>query len=296
MMAERINHTDLEILSAYLDGQISPTERQRLESRLAQEPALRSALADLRRTRQLLRVAPQAQRRRSFALTPEMVRPPRRMQRAFSTMRLVSVVASLLFAVVFIGNAFTAGFRSGSIALAPASADMAEEQAFDLGATEIESLAAADEADDANGLDAPAGEEPPAEDEAGTDQRDAAAPEGAQPSQVAELSEGVLYSTATPQGAGTPAPYDAAAPSPTTGMSPTGPPLTTSKTDGSGETDLPEAQEAGADGQGGVGTGERDRNLVPIITPAPLQFIKGGLALVAVVSGALALVLRKRVR
>lgn len=304
MMAERINPNDLELLSAYLDGQISPTQRVRLDSRLAQEPALQQALSDLRRTRQLLWMAPNAQRRRSFTLTPEMVKPLLRMQRAFSTMRMVSVLASVLFGVIVLGDAFTAGFRSGIIALAPASADMAEEQASDVGALEMESLAAADEADNSTAFDAPDMEEPAVGGGDDSDQRDAAA-EGVQPSQVVGLSEGLLASTPSPQGTAAPGADRAALPSTTAGPSPTGTPPITSKVAEGGQTDLPDDQPAEeeppmvaqmeADGEVDEATVERDR-IVSLVSFTPLQALKSGLALVALVTGALALILRKRLR
>lgn len=133
MMADRISPKDFELLSAYLDGQVSAGERQRLDSRLAREADLRRALAQLRQTRELLRTAPHLQRPRSFALTPEMVKSRARLIRAFSAVRMVSIVAGILFAFLFAGDLFFNSFRVGNIAFAPqagemaAEADMAEE-------------------------------------------------------------------------------------------------------------------------------------------------------------------------
>ena len=61
-----MNQRDLELLSAYLDGQLNPSESTRLESRLNSDPQLASVLTDLRATRNLLRKLParRAPRRR----------------------------------------------------------------------------------------------------------------------------------------------------------------------------------------------------------------------------------------
>src|SRR3954465_14309890 len=60
----QLNDADLELLSAYIDRQLSDGERAALERRLSQEPALRGALAEARAT---------------GALPPDLepVRPPR---------------------------------------------------------------------------------------------------------------------------------------------------------------------------------------------------------------------------
>ena len=55
------NFRDIEQLSSYLDGQLSPSESARLESRLASDPELASAFNDLRAARGILRKLPVAQ-------------------------------------------------------------------------------------------------------------------------------------------------------------------------------------------------------------------------------------------
>ncbi len=69
---------DLQTLSAYLDGALSPRASRRLEARLAQEPALQQTLDELAWTRQVLRRAPKRRAPRSFVLSPRMagVRAP----------------------------------------------------------------------------------------------------------------------------------------------------------------------------------------------------------------------------
>lgn len=50
-----MNQRDLELLSSYLDGQLSPSDSARLEGRLKTDLQLASVLNDLRATRTLLR-------------------------------------------------------------------------------------------------------------------------------------------------------------------------------------------------------------------------------------------------
>ena len=69
---------DMEIISAYLDGQLSPSERARLEKRLQAEAGLAAALQELRQTRAILHRTPQRRAPRSFTLALKMagIRPP----------------------------------------------------------------------------------------------------------------------------------------------------------------------------------------------------------------------------
>ncbi len=61
---------DLEMLSAYLDGELRPSEKDALEARLARDETLRAVLDELRANRLLLRQAPRLKAPRSFTLDP----------------------------------------------------------------------------------------------------------------------------------------------------------------------------------------------------------------------------------
>lgn len=69
--------SDIELLSAYLDNQLSVAERVRLERRLGAEPALSAELEDLRGTAAALRALEPLRPPRSFALDPAKVAKPR---------------------------------------------------------------------------------------------------------------------------------------------------------------------------------------------------------------------------
>lgn len=65
-----LSERDLELLSAFLDGELSDHERDAIEQRLAREGDLRRALDDLRATVRLVSTLPRLKAPRSFALDP----------------------------------------------------------------------------------------------------------------------------------------------------------------------------------------------------------------------------------
>ncbi len=109
-MRQRIRPQDWEALSAYLDGELSPKERARLEARLQASADLRLALDELRRTRAVLRLGGKIRAPRNFTLTPDMLATPTQGQQAFglfSAMRLTSALATALFLLVLLGDLLT---------------------------------------------------------------------------------------------------------------------------------------------------------------------------------------------
>ena len=123
-----------ELLSAYLDGQLSAGERARLETRLAADPALRAELEALRHTVALVRDLPPVPIPRNFILPqtmaarPRPVRPPRP-RRAWAAPLLTAATAfvSLLFVVVLAGDLLLSGM--GGQAFAPAAEPLLEAEA-----------------------------------------------------------------------------------------------------------------------------------------------------------------------
>ena len=95
---------DVEKLSAYLDGQLKPSEIARLETRLKADPELASILKDLRQARGVLRQLPQRRAPRNFTLTPKMVglKPP--LPRTYPVFRFATVLATLLLFFTFATN------------------------------------------------------------------------------------------------------------------------------------------------------------------------------------------------
>ena len=118
-MKPQISSRDLKSLSLFLDGQLSPTERQRQERRLQGNQALSQALNEMRQTRTLLRSMPKRRAPHNFTLSPQMIEVRGR-KPIFPVMGFVSALASILFVLVLAGD-LTGLFTSStkSVALQP---------------------------------------------------------------------------------------------------------------------------------------------------------------------------------
>ncbi len=92
-----LSFRDLELLSAYLDRELSQKEKTRLVARIIKEPELARALEDLRQTRHMLRRTPRRKAPRNFTLTPKMagIRPP--VPRLVPALSWASAVAMVMF-------------------------------------------------------------------------------------------------------------------------------------------------------------------------------------------------------
>jgi hypothetical protein len=91
---------DIERLSAFLDGDLSPIEVERLEARLRQEADLRRLLEELRYTVAQLKGLPEVKAPRNFTLTPATAGIKPRREPLFSFFRFASAVAAVALAVV----------------------------------------------------------------------------------------------------------------------------------------------------------------------------------------------------
>ncbi len=123
-----------ELLSAYLDGELDERERERLEARLSQDPALRAELRTLHQTVSMVRELPQTSAPRNFILSESMVRrrepapaPEPRRAWAAPLLTAATTVVSLLFVVVLVGDLLLSGM--GGQASAPEPMLQAEEAA-----------------------------------------------------------------------------------------------------------------------------------------------------------------------
>jgi len=121
---------DLELLSAYLDGELSESERAALESRLDSEPALRDALDDLRRTVQILKAAPAIKPPRNFTLDPARYRRRAPWWARYNTMRLagalgafasVVLIALGVFSMSMSGSPAPAASNFSGVAIVPSA-------------------------------------------------------------------------------------------------------------------------------------------------------------------------------
>lgn len=108
-MTRQISSREWELLSAYLDGELTYRERSRLEEKLEVRVELRAALDELRQTTTILRSQPTVRAPRNFTLTPQMVglhRTVRSNAQLFPVMRLTAVLASMFFVFALLGDLF----------------------------------------------------------------------------------------------------------------------------------------------------------------------------------------------
>src|SRR5438105_4377683 len=101
-MASSIKPQDYELLSAYLDGELSEAERKTLEARLSAEPSLAAGLNDLRVTIQIVRAAPRLKSPRNFTLDPARYGTRKRWWERYGLMQFAGALgafASLLLIV-----------------------------------------------------------------------------------------------------------------------------------------------------------------------------------------------------
>lgn len=129
MTTPALTDHEWEILSAYLDGQLPPGERSRVESLLNSRDDLRLALADLRTLRSFLRSEGRLRAPRNFTLNAQTA-GVRRQARLFPSLSLASALASVMFVVVLLGDLLVVNRALPAIPLAqeaaPAAALMQE--------------------------------------------------------------------------------------------------------------------------------------------------------------------------
>ena len=123
-----LSDRDLETLSAFLDGEISGRDQERLEARLQSDEALREYLEGLRRTRAAVRSLPVLRAPRNYYLTPEMVGQKGTTRRLFPVLSFASALATMLFVLLLVGDFITLN----SPAFAPLRALEASEPVFQI--------------------------------------------------------------------------------------------------------------------------------------------------------------------
>lgn len=124
-----------ELLSAYLDGELSTSARARLEAQLASDPALRAELDVLRRTVAMVRDLPSIPAPHNFILPRTTAARPRHPLRAKPVRRswaapllsAATAVVSLLFVAVLAGDLLL--FGVGGMASPPPAEPMVQLEA-----------------------------------------------------------------------------------------------------------------------------------------------------------------------
>jgi len=104
MKQQQLSNNDWQLLSEYLDGQISPRDKTNLEKRMQTQVELREGLEELRQTRMILRSATKQRVPRNFTLTPSMVEKvrPKPWLRFVPVLNFASAAAALALVVVMV--------------------------------------------------------------------------------------------------------------------------------------------------------------------------------------------------
>ncbi|HSG41643.1 MAG TPA: hypothetical protein VLA72_00680 [Anaerolineales bacterium] len=110
-----MNRRDIELISAYLDGELKPSELAKMETRLKSDPELESEMRNMRATRTLLRKLPTRKAPRNFTLTRKMVGQNPPLPRTYPIFRLATVMATLLFFFSIGINSFSTQMASQPI-------------------------------------------------------------------------------------------------------------------------------------------------------------------------------------
>jgi len=140
-MKVQLSPKDWQQISEYLDDQLSPKEKDRLEQRIRVRPELNQGLEELRHTRLVLRNVPKRKAPHNFTLTPEMVRP-RSISRLFPVLSFSSALATILVVITLVFRLLPAASSSS----APAVQSLAAPAAPPAAAAPFTSNAAQDKA------------------------------------------------------------------------------------------------------------------------------------------------------
>jgi anti-sigma factor RsiW len=100
-----------ELLSAHLDGALTPDEQAQLQARLEREPGLQGRLAGLRLMTEALAALPQVEAPRNFILSPALVAAPTapaapRQRPGWLALGWATTAATLLLIIVLAGDIF----------------------------------------------------------------------------------------------------------------------------------------------------------------------------------------------
>lgn len=119
----QLSPKEWQLLSAYLDGVVSPRERIQIEKKLDSEDSFRQALQSLRQTRTVIRSMPRRRVPRNFTLTPEMVQV-RQPARFFPVLRFSSAFAAIAAVILFAIQLLPTSMKAAAPTAAPAALEM----------------------------------------------------------------------------------------------------------------------------------------------------------------------------
>ncbi len=127
-MTERLNNRDWRLISAYLDGRLSPSAKAKVDQRLSENPHFKRSLDEIAYTKRLLATLPQKRAPRNFTLSNEHVKAPRRALWLQPALSFVSVAAAVMLVFVFSYGYIGGGLTRAS--QAPQAEMLAADSAF----------------------------------------------------------------------------------------------------------------------------------------------------------------------
>lgn len=102
-MKYEISDRELELLSAYLDHELSPKDQDLIEARLESNPDLRRILGELHQNRAAMRRLPRLRAPRNFTLSPDAVGVKSK-RRTYPVFGIVSALSSFVLILVLAGD------------------------------------------------------------------------------------------------------------------------------------------------------------------------------------------------
>jgi anti-sigma factor RsiW len=105
-MNNLILENDLELLSSYLDGQLSLSEIDQLKEHLKSDSAYQDAFEKMQRTRLILRSLPQRPIPHNFTLSPDLNKKKGYSSSFFQFFRFSSAVAALGLMILLVMDFF----------------------------------------------------------------------------------------------------------------------------------------------------------------------------------------------
>lgn len=118
-MTTPLSNKDYMLISAYLDGELTPSQRADVEKHLDSDLQFREALESLKYTKRLLSSLPPVRARRNFTLTADKVKKTAKPQRFQPAWGMVSAFSTLMLIVVFAVSRFAPSMSAMPAAAPP---------------------------------------------------------------------------------------------------------------------------------------------------------------------------------
>ncbi|MEN4012879.1 MAG: hypothetical protein ROW48_12655 [Bellilinea sp.] len=103
-MKEQLTSQEWILLSSYLDGELNPQEKMRVEALLQNNPHIQAAYESLAKTKAVLRSAPRRKAPRNFTLSPAVAQQPQRIFQWVPALRFSSAIAALAAVFMFVSQ------------------------------------------------------------------------------------------------------------------------------------------------------------------------------------------------